>query len=294
MMNDYLKVLIGVIVAGLLVMVMAVPIVSSMTETTRIYHNEGVPFALATNEDLVSHEIVIDNTGLTSDGITIDATAYLPGDYTIVFGEHSIFRYTPANGRVVFGGTVFEGSSGQFTDIRTANSEETLTITIVGDTLTTVNGETTYTVEDTWAYVSDKGTYRYCVNPCVTADSRIIGGGVTYSPFSSATVICFDGTVENIDAGIYRASPAATLNNVVVNTSVVATNLLKIDSIVFNATQSDTDKTATYTYFLAPYEIVYENPAYVGGILSLIYDLLPLLAGIGVLTVAVVYFINRR
>lgn len=273
---------VGIILAGSLLM----PVLNTYDEPTRTYLNEGVPYALIDSEDTTEHIIVIDADGVTCDGEIIDASTYLTGDYTLVFGEHSILRYSPSNGRVVFGGSSGPDTSSAFTDFRTASSEETLTITIVGDELTTVNGETTYTITDNWAYICTEGAYRYCVNPCVTATDRIIGGGVTYSPFSSATVICFDGTIEEITAKVARANPAATIDEVRVSTSPVSGNLVKIDAIYFDCTQSDTDKTATYTYFLAPEKITYNNPEYIGDSYAAILGALPILVIVALVMMA--------
>ena len=274
---------VGIILAGSLLM----PVMNTYDEPTRTYHNEGVPYALVDADDTTEHTIVVTADGVTCDDEIIDASAYLTGDYTLVFGAHSILRYSPANGRVVFGGSNTEDSSNVFTDLRTANSEDTLTITIVGDELTTLNGETTRTVTDNWAYVCTEGAYRYCVNPYVTANDRIIGGGVTYSPFSSATIICFDGTIEDIDANVARASPAATLNEVRASTTAISGNLVKIDAIYFDCTQSDVDKTATYTYFLAPEKITYTNPEYIGDNYATLLGAIPIMLIIALLVVAV-------
>lgn len=288
-MASITAVIVIVVLAGVLI-----PTLNDSTSSTLTYTNKGVLFALADAEDADTHTIVVDSTGLTSDGDTIDASPYLSGDYTIVFGEHSIIRYSPSTGRVDLGGTVAEGTTQQFTTIRSASSEETLTLTITGETMVTVNGETTKTIEDNWAYVSNDGTYSYCVNPCVTPTDRIIGGGVTYSPFSGATVICFDGTIEGITAGIYRSSPTATLTDTEVVTSNVTTNLYKIDAIKFTATQSDTERVATYTYFLAPAEVTYENPAYVGSSGSAILAAIPALVIVALILGVVALVLRSR
>ena len=271
-----------------------VPVVNDGVSTEKTYYNEGVPFALANDQDTAEHTIIIDSTGLTSDGVTMDATDILPGSYTIVFGEHSIFRYDPTDGRVSRGGTVAEGTAAQWGTLRNSNSDEVLTITIVGDLLTWVNGEYNGTFEDQWAYISNVGTYRYLLNPCVTSTDRIIGGGVTYSPFDSATVICFDGTIDNITGGIYRAAPAAVLNDIRVSTSEITTNLVKIDAIYFDATQGDVNKTATYTYFLAPHAISYENPDYVGDNTADVLGVLPLILICALIMGVVGYAVYQR
>lgn len=277
-----------VVLAGVLM-----PVLDDATPATKTYTNEGLKYALADPESVDTHTIIVTASGVTSDGVIIDGSM-LPGDYTLVFGQHSILRYTPTNGRVAFGGTLADGTSGQWTDLRSASSEETLTLTLTGDTLTSVNGETTKTIEDNWAYVSTDGTYVYCVNPYVTKSDRVIGGGVTYSPFSSATIICFEGTIDDIDAGVYRASPAVTLNSVDVQTSPIVTNLVRIDAIVFNCTQSDNEVSATYTYFLAPAEITYENPAYVGDKSADILQVIPVMVILAILLGVVALVIRSR
>ena len=284
---------VGIILAGAVL----VPVLNDTTGATKTYINEGTYYALADPDDDTSYVITVksvdDVAVIDLDGEAITST--ITGGYTVVFGQHSIIRYFPENGRVILGGTVGAGTSSQFTDLRSADSSETLTLTITGDTLVTVNGETTKTISDNWAFINPAGDYSYCYNPCVTASDRIIGGGVTYSPFSSATVICFDGTIEGIDAGVYRSSPTVTLNDTVINTSNVATNLFRIDSIVFNCTQSDADKTATYTYFLAPKEVVYDNPNYVGSASAAILGAIPILVIVSLILAAVgVIYVNRN
>lgn len=280
---------VGIILAGSVLM----PVMNTYDEPTRTYINEGIPFELADPNDTDTHTIIVDANGITSDGISVGSDLFV--DYTIVFGEHSIIRYTSTTGRVAYGGIDTSESSGQnWIDLRSGDTEQVLTITISGDSLTAVNGTTTKTIEDQWAFISTEGNYRYTLNPCVTSTDRIIGGGVTYSPFSSATVICFDGTTEGINAGVYRYSPTVTIDDITVNTSTVTTNLLKIDSIVFDCTQSDTDKTATYTYFLAPEKITYNNPEYMGNNYATLLGAIPIMVIVALLMLAVGAIALRR
>lgn len=287
--------IVSLTVVVICVAVIMMPVLGEYTTATKTYVNEGTYFSLADADDAETHTIVISSDDLPA--VTVDGTSVTSEfeDYTVVFGKHSILRLIATTGRLTLGGTVGEGTSGQWAVLRAGEATDDATIALTGTTLTVTVGETVTTIEDNWAYMDPEGDYSYCTTPCVLADSPIYGGGVTYTPFSSATVICFTGTSEELTSyGVYRGSPAVTLDSYTVNTSEVDGDLMRIDSIVFNCTQSETSKTATYTYFLAPKEITYDDPDYLGSGNSALILAIPVIVIASLVVAAVGTFITGR
>lgn len=293
--NDMIKLTVGVVVGVLMLSAILVPLIHTSTDTTKTYVNEGTYYSLADADDTDTHTIVISTDNLPA--VSVDGTLVTAqfDEYTLVFGQHSILRFTATTGRLILGGSLSEGTSLQWATLRAANSEDDATIVLTGTTMTVTVGETVTTIEDNWAYIDPAGDFSYCISPCVLADSPIYGGGATYTPFTSVTVICFTGTSEGLtNYGVYRSSPTVTIDDVVINTSEVDGDLIKIDSIVFNCTQSETSKTATYTYFLAPKEITYDNPDYVGSDIATIMSVIPMLVTVGIIVGIVGVAFSRR
>lgn len=251
---------VGIILVGSLV----VPTITAFTDETRTYTNEGMPFA-EVDED--THTILVTSSGISVDGESLDLSL-LPGSftsYTLVYGENSLIRYTTND--VYIQATVM----GQI-PVRFNYTEGDVTISITGAavTVTTTADSTTVSLSDAKYYISTSGDYVMSLNPCVTAESEIIGAGYTsFSTPNTMIATAWSGTIENISATVLRTTNGdAVVSDTTVNTSAVDGDLVHIDSVLIDyvVTYQGTDYecTSTYTYFLAPASVTYDNPDYLG------------------------------
>lgn len=255
-----LAVTVGIIMIGSILAV----VISGFDSETLTYTNEGIPYATM-DED--SHTIVISYDGtdysITSDGESTEVPDLsLYGSATIVYGSDGLVRLG-SNGYVR--GFTTSGLGG-------LNVDEDTPITVVtnSDGATISDGATTLAYPFTPShYIAVSGDYVLCQNPRVTDDTVILAGITSYNSYVETIAWYGTGTIEEITASVIYASltDSKTVSSVSaeVNTTAITTDLVKIDSIVFTAELSDSSEyTATFSYFLAPMTITYENAMYVG------------------------------
>lgn len=299
-------VIVGVIVAVLLTSTILISYIGTATSETATYTNEGMPFAAV---DEGEHTIILTADSIEVDGEAIDMGLF-PGDfstYTIVYSEGGAFiRLDIVNDTLRWCSTTLKNYP--------CNNGETVTISINGSTATIASSDTTLTsstISNVLYYISTKGDYVLALNPYIKADSVVIGAGSTNFgtaqgvPSSMFIYVAWGGAIDNLEGNVINfgtIGSGATYSSVVVdgfdvNTTAVKTNLLRIDSvdIDFIATSSSVDYpiAAIYTYFLAPREVVYDNPIYVGSDNSALLSVIPILVLAGVV-VAVAAVIGRR
>lgn len=262
------------------------PYVDNVSAETKTYTNEGMPYA-AVDDD--THTIVVTDSSIEVDGEEIDQSLF--PDYTslsIVYADAGFIRLI-TNSVVV--NVTFSGSTKSF-----SYSGYTVTITIVGDaaTITTTEGSSTATVSDVNYYVATAGDYVLSENPYVNGESVIYGAGSTsFSTPNTVIYTVWSGTIEEISAEVLRTTNGSSVvSSTEVNTTNDTSNLYRVDSVLVNytATYSGTDysTTSTYTYFLAPAEVVYDNPDYLGSTNAVI------LLAIVVITIAALLAVTAR
>lgn len=282
-MDNYIKILVSVLVGCLLVGVM-VPVIGSMTSTEATYTNHGSAYSLYEMGD--THTITFTADSMITDGVAQprpDTSRY--GSATIAYGSGGLIRLVSNGGIQWWGSVSGEGSN------RYIGPSTTTTITISETGVCTASGDNnSRSFSGTIMYANPSGNLALTYNPYVLEDSQIYGCGTT-TVDAITYGIYWDGTVEGITANAI-VPPTQNFGDIIVNTTNPYTDLLKVDSVVIaNETAGEN---FTYTYFFAPKEITYDNPQYVGVTLSSILDLLPLLAGVCLLMIGVAYFINRR
>ena len=276
---------IGVLVAVIVTAAVLVPVMSDATDETKTAVNDGLRYALASDEDEATHTVRLDyvdgETVITSDGEVVDSEL---SSYTLIYSASNPIRWNGARISALTSSDLWVPSDDGDYYVFTITGTAVTGTGVAGTTLRNYSGTVV-------AFPSADGDFSLTANPKVVSDSRVIGAGVTYSPFSTATTLYFDGTIDDLSVSCLR--PTSTVfQSVTVNTSDVVGNLVKIDSVVLTLTESDVDKVATYTYFLAPYEVVYDNPNYVGSV-SLILAVIPMLV-VTAIVVGVAYTALRR
>lgn len=274
---------VGIILAGSLLM----PVINDNTDTTKTYTNLGMPYAEAVSGE--THTITVTSSEITSDGETIDQTLF-PGEfghYTLVYGSDGFVRFdVNTNVKVI-------NISGRY-NLSLAN-DATITVSIsgTGATISTTASESTYSLTDVEYFISTTGPMVLAVNPVVLNDSDIIGEGET--EFSTSigipdpldVALYWEGTTEGITGTVIQYANGdnwnkPTIKESVINTTEQAGGCLKIDSVVitYSATNRDNSEynpASTYTYFLAPKEITYNNPNYIGDGNAAIMEAIPYL-----------------
>lgn len=272
-MNRIIGLVVALVVGGVIVGGLLIPSIEAMTPAEKTIQNVGMPYTEA-GED---HIIIVTADGITYDGESVDVSKF-PGDfqnYTLVYGEESFVRWNTSN--------VLTASDGN--GLTTFNiSTNTITITLTGTsvTVTTSGSGSTFTADDVLFHISPPGgDYALTLNPYVNDESNVYAAGDTYfsgtgRPGPIRLWIVWTGTLDDItitadgfNGSSYDSSTVALDE---VNLTNITTNLYRYDSVLFDYTATatvddvptDYTMSATYTYFLAPATISYDNPAYIG------------------------------
>lgn len=293
----------GVVIAALLMSVLLVPIVSDATSAEKTIENTGMPFTEAGGD----HTIVVTSAGITVDGDTVDESLF-PGtftSYTLVYGEKSFVRWAKGVNVLSVGDSI---TLRQFTI-----AENTITISLSDSTVTvsTTASSQTFTADDVLYYISPSGgDYVLALNPYVNDEQTVYAAGDTFytgtgRPGTMRIWVVWTGELDTItiNASGYNASSytGVTVDDATANITNVDSNLYRYDSVVFEYTatatvdEQDTEWpfTATYTYFLAPAEVSYDNPSYIGSAAAML-AIVPLLVTVGIIMAAVGIFVSRR
>lgn len=228
-----------------------------------------------------AHTYTIDPAVDTGGIVNIPSTSLAVGEDSIIrLYETGDVRLITADGSVSIGQAV---------------GENTVTFTVTGDTLGYGDAQTQGNI---LAYIASDGEYVMTLKPKVKEDSNIIIGGYASAlPTSGSSTVnvgyCANGTIgEFTEANITTVlNPVSTDGATYTSTAVTVNTseyneygVLQVDSILFNGTWSDSEtSTATYSYFLAPAVIGYENPDYVEGPAGTILGMIPLFVIIGIL-----------
>lgn len=255
------------IVAGLVTIVillgsLTAPTIAGFTDATKTYYNDGTPFALTDSEDTDTHTLVFGsdddgNIEITLDGNAVEVPDFsLYGAASVIYGADAYVRFNENGALILFGnnGTLEHASPTLGNCL-----EEDVTFTIVGTTVTVG----TYVMSDAFAYISDEGDYRLCQNPYVNEDSVVYAGA--YNNISSqAFGIVLYGALDDLTGDAVYPS-GRELGTITPSLTNICTDLYCLDSITVECIKDDvTVGTMTVNFLLAPYEIVYNNPDYLG------------------------------
>lgn len=291
---------VGIILAGSLL----VPVTNDYSEAKKTIENEGMPYTEAGGD----HTIVVDSNGITYDGDAVDRSLF-PGNfqnYTLVYGTESFVRYGSPNVLTV------SDSEGIKTFNITTGTVVTITLSGTSVTVTTSAAATTFIADDVLYHISPSGgDYVLALNPYVSEGDTVYAAGDTFFTGSDGRPgpvrlwIIWTGDNEDVTvvangfngssySSVTVADPTVTIEN-------PKTNLYRYESVVFDWTATATvedvettyDLTSTYTYFLAPKEVTYDNPNYVENGTNLI-SVIPILVIVAILMIAVRAIAYRR
>lgn len=247
------------------------PVISSATETTDTYTNEGLYHLTkyGTSAELVITWDHTDPEVITAgtDTITLPQDSAYPLTLT---GNNSFFaRYS-----VESDGTYFQVFSSNNSVVLGGNTtdETDVTITISSGSITITNGTSTvtYTYDDFVLAISTDGPYvmkSSTDTAYVLGDSEIYGVGRSLLSFASGsrqTNFYIEGTI----SGGFTITPISRTDTTSIASYEVDSaavdghvDLYTFDSISFIATATDVDETAsaTYSQVIVPYEVTAEK-----------------------------------
>lgn len=274
---------------GALVLVAFVPIIQETTSATDTITNEGVYNMTDDDSDYtlvyngVSGTIDANGTIIQRDSIPAGAwTLISTPDYMIRLQNYSAQSYN----LWIFGIDGFN---------RVIGNSETDNVTIgVSSGSITLDTET-WTYSGEFRGIDPKGSYVMTDGTPFTVnktDSIIVGNGTT------PVTVWYDlfymiGTVEDMEV---TAKDTITISNIEVNTTPQSNyvNGVSVESITFTATDGTNTVDATYNRVIVPAEVTLEKSIHPDTTLATIINLLPLIAGVGLLMFLVAEFLYTR
>lgn len=298
---------VGLLVAflvGMLVLVAFVPIINETTTATKTFENDGV-FNYGKFTPTDTYELIYTQTdgSITANGEVVTPISGVSltnyGNYSVIASDNVLLRYG-ANQSGYYIQLIGNDSGGN--NVLTGGVSCTATITGGKLSVSVVSSENvtttkTFDFTELYAIVSDKDVAVMKVSSdsvYIKGDSELYGSGLT-TVSSWNNMFHIEGTY---DDGITITSPnltTATFDNIKWNIVPVSgyEDLYQLTSIEFDITNNDTTVHATYSYFGVPSEVTAEKSIHPDSALTVIIDLLPLIAGIGLLMGAVAYFLRR-
>lgn len=308
--KSIIAVIVGLMVAGL-ILVAFVPVFTEVTATEDTYQNDGYFRMTHYGTDT---DVTIEWSAENPKTMIVNDVA-IPINYNVEGGQVTIVADTNFIVRLNASNTMsyIAQTGGTHTAIESATyvfSGGTATITNTSDgTPTTYN--TTY--ED--IYVPDlDGEFvmkEFDKTAYVNEDSEIFAFGLTRIRTSTGTTASpgagfeFSGSIaDGIEGRIWRGSDNVTVADEQINYVADSNHidLYKFDSITATATYTETiegetvttDTQVTYNYLLVPYEVTAERTVHGDDVFNTVINIIPLLAGVGLLMAGVYYFITRK
>lgn len=301
--------IVGVVVA--LVLAGAVlPVFAETTSATDTFDNSKNSIAYYDLVDLSgdnSINIFWDHTKPTK--ITVndvefdlpDVTNYING-VSLIVSDGMALRYYVQSGARYYVQSIGVGTAGAYGYASTVNNTD-VSITLDSDGWT-YNKTTPVTAPLTGSVfvISDSGDYVMKTpdsSAYVLEDSITSALGVTVISGTWVIMGWNANTGANITPSEYYPPDGYTITNAVIDSAEVNNyeGLYTLDKVTFTATNAEDDTisaTVTYSYFIVPSEVTAEKSVHPDGPLTVILNVLPLLAIAGLVTGAVVWFINRK
>lgn len=289
---------VGITVALICVAVILSPIIAEYATETKTVTNDGAYFA---EPDENNHTIVFKEGYATVDDVDVEYPVGYgtgnAGNATVILGSNWMFRLDSGLLRLILA-----GPEQSFVNFGYVTDE--VTVTISGTDLTYTYNDTEVTLNNVEYYLAEEGDMVLCYNPYITEDSLLVGGIRNNSNTASAD--CFEivkGTVAdgftatNCRSYISTASPTTGdfTSTATATTDTVDGDLLKLTKISQDLTFWD-ESTATFTitYLLAPSEITYDNPEFLGAGIASILLAIPVMMIVAVVMMSVGLVTSKR
>lgn len=299
---------------GALVLMAFVPAIQETTSATNTFTNDGyyTMDKVSSDSEFTLTWDYTEPTSIDIDGVKIDLSnaGLTPGkSYTIFGADNFVLRlyWTATAPYCQYFGDASVIPSFMQANVPTASK---LTATVTNETITFASTDPSYTTPVT---IPLKDT-TYCINPAGNGDyvmkkasdsvyiesntDIIVLDGITTLTANDVGIYA-DGTINgDLDATTFRGTGTydVTFSDFVYTTENVTgyIDLVKLEKVDFTATQNDTDYTVTYSYFIVPVEVTAEKEYHADTTLATVINLLPLIAGVGLLMFLVAEFLYTR
>ena len=287
--KSIIAVIVGVLVSGL-ILVAFVPVFTEVTATEDTITNNGVYFMTDDDTDYTLEYRGVDGK-LIVNGDAIEFSDLPANAWTLVSTPDYMIRFQNWSAQS-FNLWLF-GIDG-YNRVVGSNAVESVTITISSGTISVENvNDFTYSGEfrgiaKTGNYVMTDGS-PFTVNE---TSSIIVGNGTT------PVTVWYDlfymsGTVETMTV---TAGESITVSNIVVNDTPLTKYVdgVSVQSITFTATNGENSVNATYDRVIVPYNVTLELSVHGNDAFNSVINIIPMIAGVGLLLGAVAYFLTRK
>lgn len=290
---------------GALVLVAFVPIIQETTSATDTFENKGYYYMEKLTTDSPEYTVTWDYTE-PNKIVVNDIETELPTSTTfpasIVASDTWGIRYTIGGGDVglsIFGaqnGIIGSASTNENTSMEMLFSNGSAEIT-VNDGVT----DTTYTMTYEQVYVVSSENKEYAImkygdgSVYVKDDSVIYGTGRTLVSGTQYN-ININGTIEDgFDVAVIWPT-GFTAGDVTINATAVNgyIDLYSFESIEYPISDGNTTVDVTYSQVIVPATVVAEKTIHADTTLATVINLLPLIAGVGLLMFLVAEFLYTR
>lgn len=306
-------ILIGLMVSGL-ILVAFVPIFTEVTATEDTFTNEGY-YRLNHYDSTTDHTVTwtYENPNvMTVDDVDVTINGAPNLQITVIADTNWLVRMIfDSQSKVSAIGYLYSSSGVKLANV---SDSQTASFTMTGGTVTiacgTYSGSNTYTdvyLPDTDGSLTMKMP---TTDAYINGDSAIVGFGLTRintangiqsSPGSGFEFI---GTYDDgINGRVWRGDNV-TLDDITINAREIASHIdlyrfTEINAVAICTETVDdatvtTDTNVTYNYVIVPYEVTAEKSVHGDEVFNTVIDLIPLLAGVGLLMAGVYYFISRK
>ena len=284
--------IVGVMVA--VVMVGAVlPVFADTTQAYDTFTNEGY-FRVDSTDGDFSFSWDYDNPNDFVFGdktLTFDNPAGF--DVSVTMSDAFFIRVDKNNATVYFNG---DGAG----NIIANSTNKTLTVSRSGSTVSATNGVTTKTITDSSViyFMSETGDWvmKNANKPAyMLADSMIFARGYSTLTGPVYTPVLIKGDTESVTITATNED-VTSITDIVIHTDEINSyvGLYSLDKITFTATANATDNTITFNYFVVPYEVTAERAVHTEGPLTILINVLPLMAVAGLLLGGVAWFVWKK
>ena len=296
--------IVATIVALVIVVVCAIPIISESVDPNDTFKNEG-SFELTYNQpDSITLEwdhtvpgtITVNDEAITMPTLTNGESR------TVLCGDDWIIRYgygTSLGGNYIqwypSTGASITASVNNGLDLVVTCDSGTVTVT---DTATTPNTATAsytyfYCVANDGDYVMKNGSETVYV----TGDTTVYAMGLTNVGTYTSTGIKIEGTIDDgMTWSVFRGNAEYTFSDEEIHYTEVGgyIGLYSLESMTATVTAGDQSVDAVYSYFIVPSEISAEKAVHADSSVTSILSVIPVMMVLAILIGAVGMFIKTR
>lgn len=284
---------------GVLVLSAFIPIITETTSATDTLENDGY-FHMekyGTDTDITIVWDPSDAKKITVNGVTYSPNTPVNQFVNVAIGDDWYFRYADGGAN-----TYVQVSYDGLNQVVGSNSDnQTVTVTCSNGSATITKGATTQTMDYTELYVisGDEGKYvmkNATESVYMAANTEFTALGTTAIGEGRAVLKIVGDVGNGATVEVIASNPVgATISDIEVNaTALTDYRGYSLTTVTFTITADEVDYPATYSYFIVPSEVTLERSFHMDSTLATVINLLPFIAGIGLLLFFVGEFLINR